>query len=185
MSADSDSDSSESAGAGMSASARSHPSPPRGADQGGGCFLRSSLAALALLAIGCAGDRAPSSCADSLAGLWQSGDRRYHVVDAAGAIEIFPLADSRGDLDRPLPGAARSASYARLERQGERLSGYGQQFRAEGDRVCRVRWTVTGRCASGALELEIAEPGAVDFADCSQRGGHQQRSLAMRRIRRL
>lgn len=158
-----------------------------------------ALVALVLLAA--CGD--PTPTCDRLTGIWEDGDgRRYHVIDQAGAIEVFALADSRGNLDRPMPGARRSASYARLERNGERLGphpdpppkgegdrggfaflkGRGQQFRARGDRVCRVRWQIVGVCRDGELELRISEPGDVDFEDCRQSPDHAERSVALERI---
>lgn len=140
---------------------------------------RASLLALGALLAGCS---EPPTCGD-LSGLWRDGaGRRYHVVDAAGAVEIYALDDSRGGLDRPMPGARRSASYARLERRDGAIAGHGQQFRAEGDRVCRVRWAIQASCGDRALTLEIEEPGALDASDCSQAAGGAERSVSLRPI---
>jgi hypothetical protein len=142
---------------------------------------RALLIAIAL--IGCS-PAPPSTCADDLSGIWSAGDgRRYHAVDRAGAVEVFALDDSRGDLDRPMPGATRSASYARLERLSKQrgLAGHGQQFRSDASRVCRVRWPITATC-DGALELQLSEPGAVSFADCSQAPAGPERALVLTRI---
>lgn len=137
--------------------------------------------ALALGLLAACGEPAPAC--DHLTGVWTDDDgRRYHVVDQAGGVEIFALGDSRGGLDRPLPGARRSASYARLERSAGALAGHGQQFRAEGARVCRVRWAIAARCDDGGLALAVADPGAVDVADCSQSGAGAERTVSLRRI---